>query len=585
MISSYAEEMAHTSSQNRTHCALEQLDLVDDVHHPVIDRTQAAANVVNLAGAPDPKRIPRGFETTLTVEGFLRSAATTKHYSYRRSGRNVTGEKEQVGWTSDEEEYVPEKPARKRQRRKKKTQSLSARLLAAAVVTGVDVVGGLLFPDPPKAHISTVRPLPMSPGGRAPSPVDVAKSRRRQFVDPQKVDRAVSQFARNAEDASVKKVKQRRPITAWEPKDHVVLGLRSGSSFGKDAFGPVDHFATRPLTLVSSTHPHSAYRARCTTIISRSGLVPNRRKNETQRRERGLPQVESSRSRSILANLPIAPNGPHMRRSSFFAPNSSRPASPALHAPSVPTASLVLLERGNGERCDSSGVGDSTLSSSANVLPVPVVVSPSHAPSLLTPNHHLDEVLPSCGSERPPSPHDPLIAFKPPRPAALKPLKSLGSLLDGFREIARNATQMAAASQARRSMRLRPDTASKEKSDPIRSVYRSARSRPSTAQPLPVARSVRSQIGQAQVDVSPKSFFIQHSPEGGSIGDDAPALNFPRDSDACGGAGDSADVPPRTDRVDVAAILLPSSPLPGWNALPCSSRMGADDSEGDNNLY
>ena len=285
---------SHTSGSDPTYRALEQSNLVDHVYPPAIDHTQAIVNAVTLHRVPDPDQVPHEAEATLTVEGFLRSAATvkaSKRYRNRLGGRNARKEvrtiktyravsepyqnhtncdqcgeppserrKRQIEWTSDDEEYVPEEPAKKRRRRKKTqhTQPLSIRLLKAAVVTGVDVGGGLLSPDAPMAHTSTVLPLPLSLGSHAPSPVDVAKSRRRQFVDPRKVDRADSQFVRIAEDAPVKQVKEQRPITAWEPEGHAV----QSSSLGNGPSGPGEGFVARPLTMVSSKHPHSALRAR-----------------------------------------------------------------------------------------------------------------------------------------------------------------------------------------------------------------------------------------------------------------------------------------------------------------------------------
>ncbi|KAM5530405.1 hypothetical protein V8D89_015916 [Ganoderma adspersum] len=581
-VSSFAEEMAHTSSPSLTHGALERSYLVDSVYPATaVTHTEAAANGVTLDRAPDLERVPRHIEATLTVEGFLRSAPTvkaTKGYRNRRGGRNMK-EVREIEWTSDDEEYVPEElPVAKKPQRRKKTRPLSARLLAAAVVTGVDVVGGLLFPDPSKAHTSTVRPLPLDLGGGAPSPIDIVKSRRRRFVDPRKVDRADSQFSRAAEDAPVRKAiqeKEQRPITAWEPDGHAV----SSSSLGNGSSRLGEYFVARPLTLVSSTHPRSALRARCTTIISRSCPIPKRRKNETPRGERGGP-LKSSMTDSI-PNLPMAPNGPHTQRRASFGHNSSPHTSSALDAPFLP-------HRNTREGCDPSVIGDYsniTLCPAAKVPPAPVAIPSPSSPSRFTLDSNLDEVLPERDSERPKSTHklEPLIAF-PPRSAPLKPLKSLVSLMDDLREIARNATQISVASQARRSTRLRPASTSSSKEDrnPVRSASRSRsiRSRPLTARSVLAAHSARpaSMFSRAQIDVAPTQDFDEG-------GDSHPT--FPKDCGACDSSGSSADAHSDIRRVDVLAILesnqrkailLPSSPLPGWNALPCST-IGARDSE------
>ncbi|KAI0749391.1 hypothetical protein C8Q80DRAFT_1269277 [Daedaleopsis nitida] len=246
----------------------------DNAHIATRDTPETVSEKIpRLQTAPVERSNARGItptrdnvESALTVEEFLRRAATsTKRYSARRGRRakrkqnavllprsddtvvdpdsdyqpsegdddsgsqsadNRRGRR--IVWTSDEEEYVPEKPAKKRRRKKKNTQSLSARILAAAVVTGVDVVGGPLFPA--SSALGTRRPLPLVPDNRAPSPATHAKPKckieDRHFVDPRKTkpfDHAVFQFAKPAGDSSdeapiARRVKKEpRPITAWKP--------------------------------------------------------------------------------------------------------------------------------------------------------------------------------------------------------------------------------------------------------------------------------------------------------------------------------------------------------------------------------
>ncbi|PIL35655.1 hypothetical protein GSI_02385 [Ganoderma sinense ZZ0214-1] len=560
----FAEQVAHTSRLSFMSGALEHSGSTDNICRPALYRTQGTAEVDTLARAPHHER---EVEAALTVERFLRSAATTKatkHYSNWRRRRSPMKKREspprkQVEWTSDDEEYVTEEPPKKRQRRKK-TRPLSARILAAAVVTGVDAVGGLFFPDPPKAQTSTRRPLPLSLGGRAPSPVDLMKSRRRRFVDPQKVDRADSQFVRVVTDTAAKKVeqvKEQRPITAWEPESLAVLG----PSLGHDYYGPQEYFATRPLTLVPSTHPRSALRARCTTIISRSCPIPKRRKNEAWRSDCGDPR-KFSRVKSI-PNLSTAPS---------------------------PCASSVVRRHGlspshkitEGSR-DPSVIDDHThitLCPSANVPPAPVAIPSSSPgpPSHSTVDSNLDEVWASRGSQRPkPTERLDLLIALSPQSAPRKPLKSLVSLLNDLREIACNATQVAATSQARQSRPATSSSVENWRNDPVRSASpsRPVRSRLPSAQSSPPAVVARPATSGARMGVAPAQ--EGYSLEGG--GDH-------------GGFGNGADSHPDTHRVDVLAILqlnqrkailLPSSPLPGWNALPSSTAYVRDESDAEDN--
>ncbi|KAI0787719.1 hypothetical protein C8Q74DRAFT_1216307 [Fomes fomentarius] len=206
----------------------------------------------------------------LTVEEFLRRSATsTKWYSTRRSRRlrrnlvplrskhtaadNSTdsdyqpdsedqaesspypagrGRGQRIAWTSDEDNLIPEKPAKKRRwrRQKKSTEPLSARILAAAIATGVDVVGGPLLPVS-SSGLGVRRHLPSIAANRAASPTGVnskVKTERRHFVDPRKgtpFDRAVFEFGQagvDGEDGTgnaviTQKPKASRPITAWMP--------------------------------------------------------------------------------------------------------------------------------------------------------------------------------------------------------------------------------------------------------------------------------------------------------------------------------------------------------------------------------
>ena len=329
--------------------------------------------------------------------------------------------------------------------------------------------------------------------------------------------------------------------------------------------------------------------ARCTTIVSRSCPIHRRRKTEVQRREPGLPlESESSQARPA-ADLPPAPHNPCVQREkSRFLFQSLPRASRVLDALSVP-------ERD----CDQGVVGDDpniAHSPDANTPFATVVIPPSPKP-LVDASGYVGEVLTSRGPARPSFSHklDPVIAL-PRQSGPSKPLKPLGSLLDGLREIARSAAQTANAPEAHTTICARPDALPKEDShgDSDCSGYpsRSAPSRPSTAQPPVSSCSVLSATGQAQFagSLAPRSSKRSH----GSIGDlRSVSSGSPKDDGSSSRVNVGCDIDAHlgTNRVDVLAILqryqhktilLPSSPLPGWNALPCfASTTNASYSQAD----
>ena len=324
-------------------------------------------------------------------------------------------------------------------------------------------------------------------------------------------------------------------------------------------------------------------RSRCTTIISRDCPILKRRKNETPCGKPG-GLLKPSRVRSGRNLLTVVPDGPGhtQRRALLNHHNSPPPVSSTIDDPSLP--------HGNARGCDLANRGvisdytEITLCP-ANIPPVPVAIPSPSSPSRFTLDSDLDGILPSRGSLRPGSTHklDPLIAL-PLQSAPLKPLRSLGSLLDDLREIARKATQVAAESQARRSTHLRLTTSSSKHDRNLTEAVRSGSPihsvppRLPTAQVLPAAGSARPVSGAAQIEVAAAQDFSRH--------DSYPT--FPKDCSACDNTGCSVDAHPDIDRVDVLAILesnqrkailLPSSPLPGWNTLPCSTARDSEDSD------
>ena len=289
---------------------------------PVSSRTETA---VTHGDVTTPAHVSSDdLGVALTVEQFLRrSAASTKRYSARRNRRTrrraegvvslvadpadhdsdsdyepedqdqTTSSSSprlasrrrgrRIVWTSDEEDDSPQQPAPKRRRkqRKKPVQPLSARILAAALVTGVDVVGGPLLPIS-SSTTSVRRPLPFAPGNRAPSPVGV-KSRFKiepgHFVDPRKetpFDRAVFQFgpsfrgdtSRVSGAQGERKPKEARPVTAWMPDscgDGQASTLRTNvnrSAHGGPCKPEIVRRVTVPLKMVPASDCRSLERDR-----------------------------------------------------------------------------------------------------------------------------------------------------------------------------------------------------------------------------------------------------------------------------------------------------------------------------------
>ena len=147
-----------------------------------------------------------------------------------------------------------------RRRRRKHSGPLSARLLTAAVLTGVDVVGGPLVPGD---KTSTRPPLRFSPADRAPSPVDVSsRTASRHFVHPCKAvsfDQTAFGPAENSTTSRVSgetgpiRTKKSRPITAWQPYLSPSL---VGSTSRKSSQNPavVKRGAMKPLKMDVVTH-------------------------------------------------------------------------------------------------------------------------------------------------------------------------------------------------------------------------------------------------------------------------------------------------------------------------------------------
>lgn len=442
----------------------------------------------------------------LTVEDFLRRAATsTKRYSRRRrkkfkqlqddglvcsggdsfvdsdprdldyhpddsSSSPVLSNKRRghrIIWTSDEDDEPPEQPPKKRRRRQKKTQPLSARLLAAAVVTGVNVVGGILLPDtgPWDAQgrrvLQARRPLPFVPDNRAPSPDEQVKTDRRQFVDPRKTapfKHAHCDFsprlpvqADGRVTSSCGMKKKPRPITAWKPVD--------------------DHTAAR-MGYSGNVPPRKATPASTKRLVTVPlKLVPV---FDSYERPRGRPahartEARHGRDAPALPFVPCTKLSPPRQRaparvlhfkenSSLFVPNSS-PAdpmptykspspSPGFASVSDDHARTHIDQRGSASAEDAGAQsrvdvetdgydGQDAARSQLELGPSPDNLNPE-APLLQA---SLVARVPDTSQ-----------AITLTRSAPRRPLKSLVSMLDNFRTIARSATQkhpMATQSRSR----------------------------------------------------------------------------------------------------------------------------------------
>ncbi|RPD74682.1 hypothetical protein L226DRAFT_612954 [Lentinus tigrinus ALCF2SS1-7] len=342
-----------------------------------------------------------------------------------------------------------------------KTQPLSARLLAAAIVTGVDVVGGILLPDTAAGQsdargrkiLKARRQLPFVPGHRAPSPAEKFKADRRIFVDPRRTapfEHAHFEFAgrppiqAELPVVSARAAKEARPITAWKPVDDDAIantGYRGDapSRSRKAARASAQRLVTVPLKLVppadlrSVEHRRQDDRPRGQPVHARSKARPPR--GTTALPLEPCLQLSPARPRASAPVLCFKD------ASSFFVPNSS---------PLEPTST------GKPDFLDTvSALDDPSVSSSAEEVNDQscLIGATADFHSQSSPAHNqLHDLAPSvpdltvAGGTLPP---DSLVVPVPgtshtitlTRSAPRRPLKSLVSMLDNFREIARSATQ------------------------------------------------------------------------------------------------------------------------------------------------
>ncbi|TBU50407.1 hypothetical protein BD309DRAFT_945503 [Dichomitus squalens] len=268
--------------------------------------------------------------------------------------------------------------------------------------------------------------------------------------------------------------------------------------------------------------------------------------------------------------------------------NSSQPVLFPPDALVMPSADLVSQDSDSCERD-----AQSIVEHSANVTraPSPSMVSLSDKQPLLSfplsalpaHQHPRESSLASSRGQDPP------IALLTVAPK--KPLKSLGSLLDGLREIARNATQLALSSENSRSARPRPNTSSGAHGPLGSTLSSSARPRPSTACPLSASRSVC-----AAAHPPPHARLLEppHFPHGLEGEENTRCVGGQPASSMDIGTGGPVDTlntedgPSRMNHIDLSAVFesrmskvlhLPSSPLPVWDVLPLSHPVTLDEDD------
>ncbi|KAI0635847.1 hypothetical protein C8Q77DRAFT_1099940 [Trametes polyzona] len=557
---------------------------------------------------------PEKEQEALTVEEFLRRAASpTKRYTHQRSRkRKRAGRKEHssqesyrpsseprslspseeahcspgtrkrrqdaVAWTSDEAEdmHAVRKLAKKKRRPPtRKTRSFATRLLLAGVSTGVEVVGGPLLPTS-EAHTPTYRPIPLVPHHRLPSPPTDSRFSRRHYVDPRKdthLGRSSFQFGAGEDHGtSAHGPKASRPVTAWRPAVNAASIDYVGEN-QKSTSHDFERLITVPLVFASTNGSNHTSVPRHPTGQARSS------------------SPVSSRQLPTSSAIPFT---------SFVLPSPKRPVPPSGIRLRPYTAGLAAIS--SPVRPQASSTGDSLTSPpissplpmSAPLLATSIVKHPtglsvSCSPStqdavpLRSPLPLLDDRPGALASPAEHASHDDDILKYPTAvealpnlsSALLKPMKSLGSLLDGFREIARSATQVSSGPQHTRSRLPRPQ-ASTATATNSRATDFPAESGVSVAT---VASRRGSQYRRSSA-LSPKPSLalrrlqdrvrLSESPFGGEERSHSSGLA----------------ASPREDAVDILSVLrsrardvlhLPSSPLPGWSALSG----GADEAHSD----
>ncbi|KAI0368641.1 hypothetical protein BV20DRAFT_969020 [Pilatotrama ljubarskyi] len=424
---------------------------------------RVASPIKHYTGQRARKRKKRYAVLRNSEDEYVPSSSADESVGYEeptssRSPRNRR--KRQIVWTSDEEEARPHTGGtiRRRPCPRERIHALSDRLLLAGASTGVDVIGGPLYPLP-AAHTSTRQPIPLVPGHRQPSPPANSRVVLRHYVDPRRAApfrRASFRFAVAAEDQSPTcRKKSLRPVTAWKPGGEGVLHQPTASrQIGRVA---VERLVMIPLELVPMT-----------TVTDR-GTFSMSSQSRGARAAPGAEQLVSS-SRAAIPLASFVPLSPKHRPpvsaiglepcSAYFVATSSPPDPPARVSDSSltsPTTDLSAVADhvtpGTRTRYSATnalsteaGVTDKGLELAAD-LPTAGGLSSSAEHPVQAEAPFRDAPLPSSAAV------DSVSTLETGYSVAARPMKPLGTLMDGLRDIARSATQ---SSRASTSIRRRP---------------------------------------------------------------------------------------------------------------------------------
>ncbi|KAI0327846.1 hypothetical protein GY45DRAFT_1086339 [Cubamyces sp. BRFM 1775] len=565
----------------------------------------------------DSKTIRETTQAQLTVEEFLRRAASpTKRYTRHRARQrkkargdhipsddtylppshptddsDVGSEDSPIGqarkrrrrtvqWTSDELEGSDAgQPITERRRRTnaKKSQKLSTRLLLAGASTGVDLLGGALLP-PSTTHTFTRKPIPLVPDNRLPSPPAPTTIGRRQYVDPRKAipfHNVTSQFYAADGDRSVERREANaRPVTAWKPVGDNLSCQRGGGRAGIVRKAS-QRLVVIPLVLAPTTTHDNAEPPRRTTIRPQQpyhvppGPIPFVLAAPLSHK-RGLP-TSALNLRPCSATSVLRPSARSPMTDAcddFTSPReSSQSPLPAQSSrgPLIPSPLAEPVDDALPAVLVTSALIDSTPSPNAPSGHVPAPLARASSPDVSIQPTVQRSVQSGDGAAAGPS--------GPVHPSVtLKPMKSLGTLMDDFREIARSATQNSLVLDLKPRARYRPTRKSMRSSAaPTAALQQqpslsSLRSSILPTGPSPSLRRLQDRIARKALEreMSGASTFDTDAYQYGTFSEQVqPSLP---------GTGSHRNAP-----FDVLSALqargrnilhLPSSPLPGWSVLP-----------------
>ncbi|KAI0661649.1 hypothetical protein C8Q70DRAFT_966255 [Cubamyces menziesii] len=561
-------------------------------------------------------------EAQLTVEGFLcRAASPTKRYTRHRArqrekarsshvhnddpyipssdptdesdgaiegsslGHVRKRRRRAVQWTSDEleEADASHQPAKRRRTNGKKSQKLSTRLLLAGASTGVDLLGGPLLPLS-TTHIPTRRPIPLVPANRMSSPPANTTVVRGQYVDPRHrtpFHNVSYQFSAVDSDHGAEARKAHaRPVTAWRPTGDDASREREGARaritrkasqrlvmvplvLAQAPSRDIGGASRTTATLNRSKHPSHTHQGPIPFVLARP-LSPKRPAPSSviNLRPCSAASMLGSSTRSPMANSCEDLTSP--RDSSQSPPLAQVPIAPSTLANTVGGAQPLVLA--------TSPLPDPALPLATASIHMPASPARRYSQDVCAPPAAIQCSVQSCdgaaagllGS-----------TIKGAPSMSLKPMKSLGMLMDDFREIARSATQNSLAIDSKPQTRPRPTASSQSihetvlsRTGPQHPGLSSLRPSALPTGPSPSLRRLQDRVARKvyESEMGGVSMFDTDAIQYDAF--DKQAQTIPR-----GGTGGA-----QTDaRFDVLSALrsrarnivhLSSSPLPGWSILP-----------------